>query len=134
MKQNKNNQFDFVGCFHAIMALGKVYTDIAKDIKEKLVELLMLFNTLRGKEDMIYVGHECGIPHTATDFGDCDENDIPKTKVFEYIGISNECLTIMFEDGTKSVDFAIDDLAYLLDDISSEIQYLAEEDGLLKKE
>ena len=133
MKQNKNNQFDFVGCFRAIMALGKAYSDIAKDIKEKLVELLTLFNTLRGEEDMIYVGHECGIPHTATDFNDNDENGIPKTKVFEYIGISNERLTITFEDGTKSTDFAIDDLSYLLDDISSEIQYL-EEDGLLEKE
>ena len=129
MKQEKKNAYDFVGCFHALIAQKKIYADIEKDIVKKIKELLSQFITLTdGELDVLYVGHACGIPHTATDFSDVDDNGVAKMKIFEYIRLTDDGeLEVEFEDGTKSTNFVIDDTSYLVDDILDEIKYLSED-------
>ncbi len=129
MKQEKKNAYDFVGCFHALIAQKKIYADIEKDIVKKIKELLSQFITLTdGELDVLYVGHDCGIPHTATDFSDVDDNGVAKMKIFEYIRLTDDGeLEVEFEDGTKSTNFVIDDTSYLVDDILDEIKYLSED-------
>ena len=114
-----------------IKGLHDAYTEIASKITARLIKVLSLATAQNIFNDVenngvyyAYVGHECGIPHTATDFSDEDENGVAKTKVIEYIGYNPAVkkLEALFEDGTKSTYFAIDDLAYLWDDLRDELE------------
>lgn len=129
-------QVDLIASFHEANAFHAVYKDLGRKLQDKLIELLIALNNINGEQNWVYVGHEMGIPHTATDFADTDENGIAKTKVFEYISCQKGLhkLAIQFGNGSESTAFAIDDLAYLMEDVLNEIQYLVEEDGLLKEE
>lgn len=120
---------DLIASFHEANAFNTVYKDLGRKLQDKLIELLIALNNTNGEQNWVYVGHEMGIPHTATDFADRDENDIAKTKVFEYISCQKGLhkLAIQFEDGSESTDFAIDDLAYLMEDVLDEVQCMAED-------
>lgn len=82
-------------------------------------------NILKDYEDGLVVTQEMGIPHTAVDFSDVDENDIPKQKVIDSLDYDKDGDTIVafFSDGTKSTNFAFDDIAYLMEDILQDFEW-----------
>ena len=110
------------------VALGKI--EVTRDIAIKLYndtkELLTTILSYYG--DGINLEHEMGIPHTAVDFNDNDENDIPKQKnIIALMFDENEKkLKAYFDDNTSSTDFGFDDITYLLDEVIEFFDYEAD--------
>lgn len=107
------------------VTLGKI--EVTRDIAIKLYndtkELLTII--LSYYKDGINLEHEMGIPHTAVDFNDCDEYNIPKQKNIVALTFdeNEKKLKAFFDDNTSSTDFGFDDITYLLDEVIDFFNY-----------
>lgn len=81
--------------------------------KSKLLDFL----TRYGK--VLDIEHEEGVPHTAVDFNDPEDdgNDTPKQKRICGLYSKKHKIVAKFTDGTESDYFAFDDIAYLIEEI-----------------
>ena len=87
--------------------------------KKELTKFLELY----GKT--LDIEYEQGVPHTAFDFHEDDEDGQPKQKRLCGLYTKNGNLVAQFTDGTESTSFAIDDIAYLIDEIY--IEYILDD-------
>ena len=112
--------------YNALDAQKEILVDVQRRVNDSLVSMLSALNTVRGKRTWISVEHEMGIPHTTVDFDDTDEYGIAKGKVFDALSVNPDTgkLELMSETGDILTNFAIDDLAYLVDDVLPEIMEL----------
>jgi hypothetical protein len=109
--------------YNALEAQKGILVDVLGRMEKSIVDMLTTLNTVKKNQVWIYLGHEMGIPHTVVDFNDEDENGIAKSKVFDYISVNPDTgeLVVMFDNGTVSDRFSIDDMAYLTEDLLAEV-------------
>ena len=78
-----------------------------------------LFDFLTRSGKVLDIEHEQGVPHTAVDFNDCEDdgNETPKQKRICGLYSKKGKIVAQFTDGTESNNFAFDDIAYLIQEI-----------------
>jgi len=79
--------------------------------KSKLLDFLLKY----GKP--LDIEHEQGVPHTAVDFSDENDDNEPKQKRIAGLYAKKMKIVAQFTDGTESDNFAFDDIGYLIDEI-----------------
>jgi len=122
MTNKKEYAYKAIAVFNTLDALREILSNITTKTENSAYKLLEILSHLEDDGASVYVGHECGIGHTATDFDDTDELGVAKTKVFEYISWINGKPTLEFTDGTTSTNFAIDDILYFVRDLLDEVR------------
>jgi len=97
--------------YDILKGVSMTLTTVEQLAKKKLTEFVEKY----GK--VLMVEFEQGVPHTAFDFHEDDEDGQPKQKRLCGLYTKDGKLVAQFTDNTESDSFAIDDIAYLIDEI-----------------